>query len=89
MQHPSTTSASAPASRFPPSLSPRLTSSNDEHLYGSVSQINPFLPSLLFAHGLSLYQQKPLLRRIICEQGRLELINTISSGGGAGVLHAR
>jgi hypothetical protein len=37
-------SASAPASW--PAWVPVLTSFNDEHWYGSVSQINPFFPNL-------------------------------------------
>jgi hypothetical protein len=54
-------SASAPASRFLFCLSPYpvLTFFNDEQQYGSVSQINPFLPNLLFDQGVLLQQQKP------------------------------
>ena len=31
----------------------------DEQQYGSVSQINPFLPKLLFGHGVLLQPEKP------------------------------
>ena len=51
-QHPSMASASAPASRFLPCEVLVLTSFDDEHSYGSISQINPFLPNLLLGHGV-------------------------------------
>lgn len=39
---------SAPASRFLPISGPDLTSFKDEGLHGSLSQMNPFLPNLIF-----------------------------------------
>jgi hypothetical protein len=49
-EHPSMASASAPA--FWPAWVPVLTSFGDEQQYGSVSQINPFLPNLLLGHDV-------------------------------------
>jgi hypothetical protein len=49
-EHPSMTSASAPASWL--AWVPVLTSFGDEQQYGSVSWINPFLPNLLFGHDV-------------------------------------
>jgi hypothetical protein len=49
-KHPSMTSASAPASW--PAWVPVLTSFGDKQQYGSVSQINPFLPNLLLGHDV-------------------------------------
>jgi hypothetical protein len=49
-EHPSMASASAPASW--PAWVPVLTSFGDEQQYGSVSRINPFLPSLLLGHDV-------------------------------------
>jgi hypothetical protein len=49
-EHPSKASASAPASW--PAWVPVLTSFGDEQQYGSVSQINPFLPNLLLGHDV-------------------------------------
>ena len=49
-EHPSMTSASAPASW--PAWVPVLTSFGDEQQHGSVSRINPFLPNLLLGHDV-------------------------------------
>jgi hypothetical protein len=49
-EHPSMASASAPASW--PAWVPVLISFGDEQQYGSVSQINPFLPNLLLGHDV-------------------------------------
>lgn len=45
-------SVSAPASRFQTAWALVLTSSNDGLGSGNGSQINPFLPNLLFDHGV-------------------------------------
>ena len=49
-QQPSMASVSAPAFRCLPCLSSCLTSFSDEQQCGSISWINPFLPSLLLGH---------------------------------------
>lgn len=46
-------SASAPDSRILPCLLPALTACDDELLYGTVSEINHFLPQVAFGHGVS------------------------------------
>lgn len=50
---PSIASASVPGSRILPCLVPALTAPDDDLLYGSVSEINHFLPQVAFGHGVS------------------------------------
>jgi hypothetical protein len=61
-EHPSMASALAPA--FWPPWVPVLTSFGDEQHYGSVSWINPFLPTLLLGHdicsGIEILTKTPL-----------------------------
>lgn len=50
--HSSMAFASALASRILPYLSSVLTSLSGEQCCGSINWINPFLPDLLFGHGV-------------------------------------
>ena len=57
-QHPSMASASAPASKFLPSV-PGLTSCGDEQQSGSVSYISPFLSNLFLGQDVFVQEYKP------------------------------